>query len=588
MPGIDHAWWRSISRDKDQASWLNDTIRRAGTSPSPHEHAPMRYPAIGRRGGGRFPGTKRRTEFDDIERRAARTPFHVRSRTQLHAERLGRRAKTRSGRVRETFSRARKKYDPSAPRPATDAGPTYVMDPDDIAFDETVGIVWSDSNYMRPFVLDRSDTPGPSQYPVVDERAVSSRSKSVTALSMARGKKPPTPLDWAIKRAKEKPSPQSYNPPPRPKVHGGKLQRRVPTYLDHAIRRSRSQPGPFSYAVHSVSTLNKRTTNLNTAELPNWCENLMKAGRKTPSVHSYENNPSSLSQRTTNMKSAALPTWIDEIHRRACQTPSSQSYDVKPAAQKNATSVHMAMAPRVTDVDLKSQRAAAIPGPGKSLGPCDHRGKRIAVNIQDYAPFSNVPRDLNDTLVERESKLPGPSSYETFNGGCGKVYQTCSKAMQKGGGGRRTHTGTWNKSRRVTHQEETEDLCRMRAAGIVIEDPAAEQERQKQAWRQRQKRKKRRQQQKALQHEARERKATVFKRGEKVAVTVQCRALGQKIGLTITMPCSAEEIQERARKRLQEKSKGGAESVQGQMLAAGRGLERPVRVTRNAVLQFLI
>jgi hypothetical protein len=409
----------------------------------------------------------------------------------------------------------------------------------------------------------------------------------VTALSMARGKKPPTPLDWAIKRAKEKPSPFSYDPPKRPKIHGGKVQRRVPTYLDHAMRRSRSQPGPFTYSAHSVSTLNKRTTNLNTAELPNWCEHLMKSGRKTPSVHSYDNNPSSLSMRTTNMKSAALPTWIDDIHRRACQTPSSQSYHVKSAAKKNSTSVHMAMAPRITDADLKSHRAAAIPGPGKRLGPCNHRGKRIAVDIEDYAPFSAVPRDLNDTLVERESKLPGPSSYDTFNGGCGKVYQTCSKAMQKGGGGRRSHTGTWNKSRRVTHQEETEDSCRMRAPGKAVDDPAAERERQKRAWQQRQQEKRRRQQLKALQHEVRERQATVFKRGEKVAVTVQCQALGQKVGLTLTMPEDDDKIEARARKRLQEKCKGGTGSVQAQMLALG-GLERPVRVTRNAVLQFLL
>ena len=398
----EHDWWKSLSRDKDQASWLFNTIQRSANSPSVHDFTAPRFPQP--LPGQKFSNTKRSSEFTRIERQSREIPFHTAPRTQLKSSRN----------KRGTFSRGTRR---ELTRPSTTMGPYSIMDPEDLAFDETCGIVWSNAPLVSHSDASiRKATPGPGKYGVPDERLCTSTSKRPVSLSMSRGKKPLTPLDWVIKRAKNLPSPHSYNLPPPPKIHGGKLQDVVPTYLDHIIRRSKTEPGPFEYNVDQKIDKGRRFGKTNTL---NWAEKAIRDSRRTPSVHQYSFPSSIRTNLGTPFRVRDDGTGaFDRIISTASQLPSC--YDYSPNFnQGRPKSTHirgpgqaMTTAKRVTDVDILIKARSATPGPRRV--PRVNR-KGAALLAVCGPPFLRNPRDLNDELMRKEAKKPGPTTYDVVD-----------------------------------------------------------------------------------------------------------------------------------------------------------------------------
>ena len=398
MPMAEHDWWKSNGR------FMDDTIKRAANSPSVHTFTAPRFP--GTLPGQKFSSTGRAStsEFTRIERQSSLIPFHTAKPTQL-----------KSSKNQKTSLSLGKRI--ALSRPQTTMGPYTIMDPHDIQFDETKGIVWSNA----PLVSHSDEavgrnTPGP-RYKIVDDRLTTSTSKRPVSLSMSRGKKPPTPLDWVIKRAKESPvSPFSYDPPPPTKIKGaGKFQSVIPTYLDHAIRRSKTEPGPFSYKIkRNQFKQGRRFGKTNTM---NWAESAIRKSRKTPSVHDY-NDPTSylrLHLGTSFRKRDDGSGAFDAILKTASSIPSCCAYSPVDTTQR-PTSTHirgpgqaMTMGKRITDVDILIKHRSQTPGPRKS-SRLDRKG--LPLLHPQGPPFITQPRDLNDTLMRVERLKPGPCTYE--------------------------------------------------------------------------------------------------------------------------------------------------------------------------------
>ena len=393
----------SLSRDKDKASWLNRTISRAASSPSVHTVVAPRFPQP--IPGQKFSSTKRTStsEFTLIEKRSRAIPFHCRAATSLKS------SINRSG----TFSRGGRR---ELSTPTTDFGPLTIMDPEDIQFDETVGIMWSNAPLVtHSDALIQRGTPGPGAYRIIDDRLHTSSSKRPISLSMSKGKKPPTPIDWIIHRSKETPSAHSYDQQKQPKIHGGKIIERVPTYLDHTIRRAKEEPGPFDYNIdcksHGATGMRFGTTST-----LNWAEQAIRNSRFTPSTHTYSDKPSCMKTtlgtpfRRRDDGSGAF----DQVIRAATAAPSCCDYSPDPFLNA-PTSKHirgpgqpMTTAKRITDVDLLLKVTSSTPGPRKA--PMMNCSGISLLQVQG-PPFLKEPRDLNDKLMKRESQTPGPTSY---------------------------------------------------------------------------------------------------------------------------------------------------------------------------------
>ena len=402
----EHDWWKSISRQKDEAGHLHNTIQHSKAHPSVHDFDFPRFPQT--LPGQKFSSTLRAStsEFTLIEKRSKDIPFHTAPRTQLKS----------SMNQRGTFSRGGRR---NLSRPQTTMGPYSIMDPSDMAFDETIGIICSNAPLQHHSdEAVRKGTPGPGRYGIPDERLCTSTSKRPVSLSMSKGKKPFTPIDWIIKRAKDAPSAHSYDQPLPPKIHGGKLQNVVPTYLDHMIRRSKTEPGPFEYSIDQKIDKGRR---FNTSNTLNWAEQAIRKSRFTPSVHEYAD--AAVSYLQTNI-GAPFPIKgrddgtgaFDALVKTASDLPSCCSYTpINMNSRPTSTHIRgigqaMTMAPRITDVDILMKTRAATPGP---RGAPNTNRKGDVVRCHDRGPpFLKTKRDLNDSLMLRESRKPGPTSYD--------------------------------------------------------------------------------------------------------------------------------------------------------------------------------
>ena len=398
-PQEEHDWWKTNGR------FMDDTIKRAANTPSVHAFKAPRFPQP--MPGQKFSSTGRAStsEFTRIERRARLIPFHTAPPTQL--KRSKNRKTTISRGVRRALS-----------RPQTVVGPYTIMDPEDIAFDETKGIIWSEAPLVsHSDEAVRKGTPGPGHYKLVNDRLTCSTSKRPVSLSMSRGKKPPTPLDWVIKRAKESPvSPFSYDPPKRPKIKGaGKFQSVVPTYLDHTIRRSKTGPGPFTYNIkRNRFGKGRRFGKTNTM---NWAESAIRQSRFTPSVHDYADPTSYMRTHlgTSFRKRDDGSGAFDEILLTASSIPSCCDYTPVDATRRpRSTHIRgpgqaMTMAKRITDVDLLIKTRSKTPGPRKA-SLMNRKGTPLLV--VKGPRFREQARDLNDSLMKKQALLPGPCSYE--------------------------------------------------------------------------------------------------------------------------------------------------------------------------------